>query len=193
MSTIIVVRKKGYAAIATDTLTKQRVGKESAEYVLNHQKICQIHGSYIAVVGATSAKLMLQNYFSSLEVPPDLTSVNGIFQAWLDLHAALKERYFLNPDEDEDDTVESTRMDVLIMNSFGIFGVSAHRAVQEFSRFYAYGQGREYATGAMYAVYNDPNTSAEDVARLGIVAAAEFDDSTGLPILSHVVKLRETP
>jgi ATP-dependent protease HslVU (ClpYQ) peptidase subunit len=54
--------------------------------------------------------------------------------------------------------------------------------VQEFSRFYAYGQGSDYAMGAMYALYDDPGRSAEDIVRLGLEAAAEFDHSTGLPI-----------
>ena len=64
-------------------------------------------------------------------------------------------------------------MDVLIANRHGIFGVGADRAVQEFAKFYAFGYGCEYALGAMFAAYEDPARSAEDVARLGVEAAAE--------------------
>jgi ATP-dependent protease HslVU (ClpYQ) peptidase subunit len=42
----------------------------------------------------------------------------------------------------------------------------------------------------MYAMYGDPKRSAEDIARAAIVGAAEFDDSTGLPVTSYAVKLR---
>ena len=42
----------------------------------------------------------------------------------------------------------------------------------------------------MYAAYDRPGLSAEQVARLAIEAAAEFDDATGLPVISHSVKLR---
>ena len=34
----------------------------------------------------------------------------------------------------------------------------------------------------MYAIYVDPERSAEDIARFAIEGAAEFDDSTGRPV-----------
>lgn len=80
-------------------------------------------------------------------------------------------------------------MDVLIANPRGIFGVAEHRTVQEFSRFYAYGSGSDYALGALYALYDQPGLGAEDIARRAIEAAAEFDDGTGLPVLSHSLRL----
>ena len=80
-------------------------------------------------------------------------------------------------------------MDVLIANPHGICGVAAHRTVQEFSRFYAYGSGSDYALGALYSVYNQPEKSAEEIARHAIVAAAEFDDRSGLPVTSYSIKL----
>jgi ATP-dependent protease HslVU (ClpYQ) peptidase subunit len=67
--------------------------------------------------------------------------------------------------------------------------VAAHRTVQEFSKFYAYGSGSDYALGAMYSAYKDPALNAEQIAREAIEAAAEFDDGTGLPITSFSVRL----
>ena len=61
--------------------------------------------------------------------------------------------------------------------------------MQEFSKFYAYGSGSDYALGAMYGSYQDPGSSAEQIARQAIEAAAEFDDGTGLPITSFTVRL----
>ena len=78
-------------------------------------------------------------------------------------------------------------MDVLIANPRGIFGVAAHRTVQEFSRFYAYGSGSSYALGAMYAAWRAPSLDAEALARLGVMAAAEFHDETGLPVQSFAM------
>ena len=72
-----------------------------------------------------------------------------------------------------------------------IFGVAAHRTVQEFSRFYAFGSGADYAMGALYATYNDKQRSAEDLARLAVTAAAEFNDGTGLPLTSFKFKLAQ--
>jgi ATP-dependent protease HslVU (ClpYQ) peptidase subunit len=106
------------------------------------------------------------------------------------VHAALKQDYYLVPGHGEDDALESSRMDVLIANPRGIFGVAAHRTVQEFSRFYAFGSGGDLALGTMYATYSMTGRSAEQIASFAIEAAAEFDDSTGLPITSYSVRLR---
>lgn len=91
---------------------------------------------------------------------------------------------------EKDDTIESSKFDVLIANPHGIFGVGAHRTVQEYRKFYAIGSGTDLALGAMYAAYDDRRLSAERVARLAIEAAAEFDDATGMPVVSHSVKLK---
>ena len=106
------------------------------------------------------------------------------------LHATLKEKYFLMPEEDKEDALESSRMDVLIANANGIFGVSGHRTVQEFSRFYAYGSGSDYALGALWADYERKGLSALQIARRAIEAAADFDDGTGLPVQAYAVRLR---
>jgi ATP-dependent HslUV protease, peptidase subunit HslV len=188
MSTIVVVKKAGFTAIAADSLTTWGSAKESAEYIVNHEKIFQIGQSYLAVSGPTSAKLAIKDYFANKH-DVDLTSVDTIFQTWLRLHTALKDHYFLNPSENKNDAFESTRVDVLIANSHGIFGVEAHRAVQEFSRYYAYGTGWQHALGAMHAVYSQPKRSAEDIARTGIEAAAEFDVDTGLPVVCYTIPI----
>ncbi|MEJ5209808.1 MAG: MFS transporter [Burkholderiales bacterium] len=188
MTTLAVVKKKGQIAIAADTLTKWGTTKESATYIANHDKIIRVGDSYIAITGTTTFNLILRDYFAGLEAPPRLDSVQAIFRTWQELHAAMKERYFLNPAEDKEDDLESSRIHVLIANPHGIFGVGAHRTVQEFSRFYAYGAGSEYAMGALWASYDNPKLDAHALARLAIECAIEFDDSTGAPITSHVLK-----
>lgn len=188
MSTITVVKKNGVAAIAADSLTKWGYSKESADYVSNHQKIIQVQDSYLGICGPSSAKFALRHYFSNSQNEARFDNVDNIFQTWLALHEALKNKYFMNPNENSEDAYESTRMDVLIANPHGIFGMGANRHAQEFSKFFAYGSGNDYATGAMYAVYGDPDRTAENIARLGIEAAAEFEDSTGLPVVSYSIK-----
>lgn len=188
MTTLAVVRKNGQFAIAADTLTKWGSTKESSVYVANHEKIFQVGDSYLAITGTTTFKLILSEYFSQLEAPPRFDSVPSIFRTWQELHTVMKERYFLNATEDKEDDVETSRFYVLIANSHGIFGVAPHRTVQEFSKFYAYGAGAEYAMGALYAAYDQPKLNAETLARLAVDAAAEFDDSTGGPVTSHTVR-----
>jgi len=188
MTTLVVVKKEGVAAIAADTLTKWGSMKESADYVVNHGKILQVGDSLIAVTGYTTFISILKEYFDQPDVEADFLGVAGIFRTWQLLHATLKDRYFLQSGEDKDDDIESSQMDVLIANPRGIFGVAEHRSVQEFSRFYAYGSGSELAMGAMFALYSSP-MSAEQIARRAIEAAAEFDDRTGLPVHARTIKL----
>ncbi len=189
MSTVVVVRKGGMGAICADTLTKWGSVKESAEYVLNHEKILQIGDTFIGITGPATFKLILRDYFSENGSDARLDSAANIFRTWNRLHRALKDRYFLQGEEDKEDALESSRIDVLMLNRHGIFGVAAHRTVQEFSRFYAFGSGADYALGSLYSLYDDASLSAEDIARRAAQAAAEFDDSTGLPLQCHTVKL----
>ena len=190
MTTIAVVRKNGYAAIAADTLTKWGSGKESAAYIANNTKIVKAGDSYLAASGTATFKLILRDYFAQLEEPARFDSTINIFKTWQAFHAALKERYYLVSVGEKDDTIESSKFDVLLANPHGIFGVGAHRTVQEYRKFYAIGTGTDLALGAMYAAYDNPRLSAEQLARLAIAAAAEFDDATGLPVTSHAVKLK---
>jgi ATP-dependent HslUV protease subunit HslV len=189
MTTIAVVRKNGVAAIAADTLTKWGPVKESSTYVVNHEKIMQVGSSFLAITGNATFKHILHDYFSGLEQPPELSSVTEIFRVWNRMHGELKERYFLQSEEDKEDAIESTRIDVLIANPHGIFGVSGQRTVQEFAKFYAYGSGSDYALGALYSVYDHPDKDAEAVARHAITAAVEFDDGSGPPIQAFTVRL----
>ena len=191
MTTVTVVKKDGRIAIAADTLTKWGGGKESAAYVANHEKIIRVGDSFVAITGSATFKLILADYFSGLESPPPFDTTLEIFRVWNQMHAVLKEQYYLQTGEDKEEDLESSRMDVLIANPKGIFGVAAHRTVQEFSRFYAYGSGSPYALGAMYAAYRAPSLDAEAMARLGVMAAAEFHDETGLPIQSFVMDIEE--
>lgn len=188
MSTVLVVRKNGFIAIAADSLTKSGNSCESAEYVVNHQKIISARDSFIALAGPTSLKLILKNYFATTKNKIRLDNVDTILATWLQMHEVLKTHYFMNATEDSSDSFETSQADAVIANKHGIFGVSSYRVVQEFSKFYAYGQGSEYAMGAMFAAYNNPEKSAGDIARIGIEAAAEFDSSTGLPMTIEIIR-----
>jgi ATP-dependent protease HslVU (ClpYQ) peptidase subunit len=192
MTTIAVVRKNGYAAIAADTMTKWGSGKETASYIVNHLKILRVGNNYLGVTGNATFQAILRDYFARPRVYARFDSTLEIFRTWQKMHAVLKQDYYLVAGHGEDDAIESSRMDVLIVNARGIFGVAAHRTVQEFSKFYAFGSGGDIALGVMYATYDDPKRSAEDIARYAIEGAAEFDDSTGAPVTSYAIKLSKS-
>jgi ATP-dependent HslUV protease subunit HslV len=182
MTTLVVVRKDRSVAIAADTMTKWGSGKESADYVANHGKLLQVGDNWLALTGNATFKTILADYFSRPRVKPRFDSPMAIFRTWQTLHTALKNDYHLLPGGHDDEALESTRFDALIANKHGIFGVVAHRTVQEFSRYYAFGSGSNYAMGALYALHGQRGLDAETLARRAVEAAAEFDDATGLPI-----------
>ncbi|MGQ9779090.1 MAG: hypothetical protein ACUVRM_04310 [Bacillota bacterium] len=191
MSTVVAVKKEDLIAIGADTLTKLGTMKESAAYVATASKIVRVGENYLAYVGHASLGLVLTSYFANLEKPPRLDSAQAIFEAARKLHRTLKEEYFLVPTEHEDDEFESSRLDCLIANPSGIYGLYALRSVQEYTKFYSFGTGATFALGAMYAVYDLPSMTAPEIARIGLAAAAEFDDSTGGPMEIYTMTYRK--
>ncbi|MCW5605717.1 MAG: MFS transporter [Burkholderiales bacterium] len=189
MTTIVVVRKGGRAAIAADTMTKWGSAKETADYVANNGKLLQVGDSWLGLTGNATFKTILRDYFERPKTRARLGTPLGIFRTWQALHATLKNDYHLLPGAHEDEPLESSRFDTLIANPQGIFGVVAHRTVQEFTRYYAFGSGSPYAMGALHALYDTPGLNAETLARRAVEAAAEFDDATGLPLEVRGIRL----
>lgn len=188
MSTVVVVRKNGVAAIGADTLTMLGSTKESKKYIRNHSKMLRAGRSTLAYVGHASWGLVLESYFEHIKPVPSLDSPKAIFEFARDMHKSLKDDYFLNPSSDEDDSFETSQVDFLIANKAGIFGFYEFRSVQEYTQFYAFGSGYKFALGAMRVAYQS-SSSAKTIAQAGLEAACEFDDSTGLPLEIKTIKL----
>lgn len=190
MTTIAIVRKNGIAAIAADTLTTFGNQKETADRVINHQKLIKFKDNYLAISGWGGFQQSLEDFLSTTREKILLDSVENIFKASLILHEELKEKYYLRPYDSDSDTFETSRGLIMIANPHGIFSLSDYRFVQEHSRFSAGGSGCDYALGAMHAAYDDPQLSAENIVTAGINTAAEFDNGTGLPLTCQTVQLR---
>lgn len=190
MTTVVAVKKNGYAAIAADTLTMWGNMKESAEHIENCEKILKYQDNYLAFTGSSTFKLVVEHWLARSKRKPKLDSVENIFDSWLTFHRLLKDEYFLRPEDDDADEFETSRLNVLIVNPHGIFSVGVLRSVNEYKKFTAFGSGVDFAVGAMRAVYDDETKTAEDIARLGIEVAAEFDDGTGLPLNYYTIKLK---
>ena len=191
MSTVVVVRKGSSAVIGADTLAKFGSMNERPEYVVNHSKLVRCGDGWIGVVGHASLPLVLEHHLRGLKRPPKLDSVHRIFAFSLDLHDALKEDYHLLTRDEEEDSApfESSQLDCLVATPGGLFGLYHMRSVHQYTRFYAIGSGGDFALGAMRAVYDSLDDPA-DVARAGLEAAADFDDSTGGPFELQRLTLR---
>jgi len=184
----VVAKKNGHVAIAADSLTTFGDTRLPEPYKRVHDKILHVGASYIGVCGSSAHHLVLENVVSKTA---DLAfgSRAEIFETFRKLHPILKEQAFLNPKEEDDDPYESSQITALIANDTGIYGVYSYREVFDYDRFWAVGSGRNFALGAMYAVW-DRARSAEDVAKAGIAAGIEFDRSSAGPVELHTIKLK---
>ena len=113
-----------------------------------------------------------------------------LFRSYLHLHQILKERFHLNPHVTDEVAYQSSQIDALIANENGIFGMFEFREVHEFEKFWAIGSGKAHALGAMWAVY-DRLEDPEEIARVGILASCEFDNSCDQPITVYSLPLNE--
>jgi ATP-dependent protease HslVU (ClpYQ) peptidase subunit len=190
MTTIVAVKKNGTVAIAADSLTTFGDTRLGRQYKGEHDKIIEIGGSYIGLCGSSAHHLVLSALLPKLE-DIKLGSRMEVYETFRRLHPVLKEQGYLNPKEDEDDPYESSQITALIVNNSGIYGVYSYREVFDYDRFWGIGSGRNFALGAMFAAYDRCKTAAE-VAKIGVMAGAEFDTATQGPIVLHTVKLKRS-
>eukprot|EP01041_Mallomonas_annulata_P031574 gene31574-53897_t len=108
-----------------------------------------------------------------------LSSKDEVYDTFLKLHPLLKETFFLQTKEDDNDPYESMQFTVVIANSSGIYGLYSYREIFEFKEFWGIGSGRSFALGAMHAVWASAKT-AKEVALAGMHAGCEFDKNSGV-------------
>lgn len=188
MSTIVVVKKAGKVCIAADSLTSFGDLSMGSDYDADSDKILQCENAYLGIVGSAAHHLVMQSIIQQPEIKMDFSTRLTIFESFRQLHPMLKEKYFLNAKDEDDDPYESTQIDALIASPHGIFGVHSLREVCEYKKFWAIGSGSEYALGAMFAVY-DHYDSADKIAEAGVRAGAEFNNATAMPMTSYTVDL----
>lgn len=187
MSTITVVKKGGKITIASETLTTFGNTKLRGDFVSDGEKILKWGKSYIGIVGEVALNLMFRDLIASEKKTPDFSSVDKIYKYFTLKHEVFKEKYFLNPNEDEDDPVESSQFEIVIVNKSGIFGVHSLRDVYNFSRFWSYGSGRRFALGAMNALFDLNNFDSEAIAKEGVRAGITFDDGSDGEIITKTI------
>ncbi len=190
MSTIVVARKGSQACIAADSLTTFGDIRLSPELDANHNKIQTFGKTHMGIVGSAAHTLVAERAFNSKAIKADFSTRDSTFDTLLRLHPMLKEKFFLNAKDSEEDPYETSQIDSVFVNANGIFAMYSLREVYEYTRFWAVGSGATYALGAMHAVY-EKSRNARDVAVAGAAAGAEFDTSSAPPIHFKTVKLRK--
>jgi len=179
VTTCVVVRKDNQIAIAADSLVTFGDTRLSHAYEAN-RKIFQVGSSYITLAGTAAHFPVMRKLLTEMGEGCRLNSREEVFSTYTKVHQILKDQYFLNTKEDEDDPYESSQITSLVANPHGIFGIYSYREVFSFDRFWGIGSGRNFALGAMYAAY-DGALDARAIAEIGVQAGAEFDKSSSAP------------
>jgi ATP-dependent protease HslVU (ClpYQ) peptidase subunit len=188
MSTIVVAQKNGVACIGADTLSSLGPVRQRAHHVVNKTKITRIDDTFIGLTGTSASLVVMNSYFANPERPRDFSSADAIFETLRHAHYFLKNEYFMAAHPDKGEEYETTQFYGLAANPYGIFAIYSYRSAQQFAQFWSAGSGRDFALGAMAAVY-DQCATAEQIVRIGLEAAAEFDSATGEPFEIYNVKL----
>jgi len=189
MSTVTAAIKHGKICIAADSLTSFGDLRLNSQYDADHDKILSHGDNRIGIVGSAAHQLVLESLLNDKKVKTDFSSKLAVFETFRSFHPILKEKYYLNPKDEDDDPYESTQIDALIANPYGLFGIHSLREVTQYTRFWAIGSGSEYALGAMFAVF-DEYDSAEQIAAAGVRAGAEFNNASSMPMSSYVIKMK---
>jgi ATP-dependent protease HslVU (ClpYQ) peptidase subunit len=190
VTTVVVVKKNQQVAIAAESLVTFGDTRLSSAYEQNN-KLLQIGESYVGLAGSLAHFPVVRSALLGLdEGQCKLHSREDVFKTFVKLHTVLKDQFFLNPKEDEDDPYESSQFTAVIANSSGIYGVYSYREVFSFDKFWGIGSGRNFALGAMYQAYPGKRYDAKEVAEIGVQAGCEFDKNSSGPIRSFVIDLK---
>lgn len=193
MTTVVVVRKNGQVAIAADTLVTFGDTRLSSRFEANSKlfKVDTTSGpSYVGIAGTVAHFPALRK--AMLALPKKellLGSKDEVFDTFTKLHPILKETFFLQTKEDDNDPYESSQFSVVVANATGIYGLYSYREVFEFNEFWGIGSGRSFALGAMFVAWNKAKT-AREIASIGVQAGCEFDKSSGGPVEVFTLKLK---
>lgn len=188
MTTVVAVKKGKRLCLASDSLSTFGSRKEeSGKQTHGTGKFIQVGPNFIGMSGDHCWDLVLEHYFSKKKIVSAWKSAEQIFELVNEMHKDLKQTYSLTVPQLSFLPLESSELQILIMNPQGIFEVEYSRMVRQYTKYSAIGTGEDYALGAMSAVY-DRLTDPEEIARVGVEAAAQFDRKTALPLYVHSIR-----
>lgn len=186
MSVICGVVTKQQVAISCDSQSSYGSLAVSARHINNSSKLYEVNNCYIGIVGWSAIANIIEHLIGTNKTLFKLNTRMEIFSTLLSLHDEMKEKYFLETHEEDDQPVESNQLDLIIINNNGLFSTASYREVNRHNTYWAIGSGQKLALGAMHAVYS-MELSAREIAEAGVMAASEFDDGCCLPFETNVI------
>jgi len=190
MTIICAVRKNDEIAISCDTQSNYGSLQVSSKYIKNSNKLYSVNNSILGIAGWCAVSDMVEHLIKHEKKMFKLNNRMEIFSTLMLLHKKMKDDYFIETREEDDQPVESSQLDALIINENGVFGIGSYREVNQYNKYWAMGSGKRLALGAMHALY-DSNITAKEIVEAGVRAAAEYDDGCGLPLKTKVIKIRK--
>ena len=189
MTIIVAVRKGNFAAIAGDLQTSQGSTIVPGPMRLYPRKIHRVGQAYVGIVGCIAHHNVFRSLSASKPELLDFKSGDDIFETLRSIHPLLREQYYVETNEDDNDQeYESSQLSGLVISKAGIFSFMSYREVTEYDSFWAAGSGKEFALGALEATYAS-GESAKSIAEIAVTAACKFDSACGLPLESYELEL----
>ena len=190
MSIVCAAMKNGVIAISCDTQSNFGSINVTSRHIQNSNKLYSVNKSIIGIVGWHAIADMFEHLIKNEKKLFQLDTRMNIYSTLIKLHEKMKDDYFIETREDEDQPVESSQLDALIINQQGIFEISSYREVNQYKTFWGIGSGRSVALGAMHALY-ETKATAKQIVEAGVKAAAEFNDGCGLPLKTRTLKIKK--
>jgi len=134
LTTVVVVKKAGQVAIAADTLVTFGDTRLGHRYEANSKlfKVDTPAGpSWVGMAGTVAHFPVLRKAMNAL--PREQLLLHGkdeVFDTFTKLHPLLKETFFLQTKEDDNDPYESSQFSVVVANAAGIFGYHLYIQVE---------------------------------------------------------------
>lgn len=178
MSIIVAVQKGRRLAMAGDTLTSFGSHRDSTDNV-TCMKIQRVGGALLGCTG-WSLYANILDHFIKPSAPPVLKDERSVYNFFLKLWKALRERYALVNEQCAEKNSPFGDLDAsfLVACRGGIFGISSDMSVTRYRKYHAIGCGQDYAYGALLNIY-DLHSDAREIAAQAVRTAIHFDIHCG--------------
>ncbi len=179
MTTLAAAQKDGVTAIATDSCLNIGDYRASSAEQVNTSKLIVGDRFALGLTGTAASHYAYEVLVEELGPIPTETP-QAVF-GWMNrAHGQLKERFFAQDPEADDDFERSPYHAGLLVGPGKIYLIAATRNVAEFRRFRATGSGDHLAIGAMEALYD--SLPAEDLVRRAVEIACKYDSGSEGPV-----------
>ncbi len=192
MSTVVAVIKDGIACIGAESQTTIGNIKVTTGFVNGH-KLMHWGENTFGMVGSASMFAVLDDLISKSDEAPELATPSQIFSFFRKLHPRLKKKYYIRAVYDDDDNaVETSRLNILLVNPHGVFQITPWRSVNVIKNFWAIGSGQDFALGALHVLMQDSSLDAEQITQRALEAACAMDLYSNAPLEWKTFRLRKT-